>query len=40
MEGRSLFPNKILLKYVGLKNKDKEQGNLWKFPLRSLLCKI
>ena len=39
MEGRSLFLNKILLKYVGLKNKDKEQGNLWKFPLRSLLAK-
>jgi len=37
MESRGLFFNKILLKYVNLKNDDKVTDNLWKFTLRTLL---
>lgn len=39
LESRSLFLNKLLLKYVGLKHEEKVQNGLWKLPIRSLLAK-
>ena len=37
VESRGLFLNKMLLKYINLKNEDKEKDNLWQFTLRTLL---